>query len=142
MLSTHRADWCLSSSLLYLCQGSLPCGRHLRAPLTGNEEGSMGLMVLRVRPTPTRFPINIYYTPLDNTPMHSKPDVGWCYTFGITPRAQLLNSLLSIQLLHPSRPPVLKADVVGYIGVQSLSVGFSMDIAWYANVIYLLSFFK
>ncbi len=37
---------------------SLPCGRYLLAPLTGNKEGSKGLMVLRVRPTPTRFPVN------------------------------------------------------------------------------------
>ncbi len=37
-----------------------PQGAHyLLAPLTENKEGSMGLMILRVRPTPTRFPTNI-----------------------------------------------------------------------------------
>ncbi len=28
-------------------------------------------MVLRVKPTPTRFPTNSLYTPMDNTPLHS-----------------------------------------------------------------------
>ncbi len=27
-------------------------------------------MVLRVKPTPTRFPINSLYIPIDNTPLH------------------------------------------------------------------------
>ncbi len=31
----------------------------------------MGLMVLRVRPTPTNIP----FTPMDNTPLHSIPSV-------------------------------------------------------------------
>ncbi len=45
--------------------GSLPCGRHLLATLNGNKEGSRCLMVLRVKPTPTRFPTNSLYTPVD-----------------------------------------------------------------------------
>ncbi len=40
-------------------------GRYL---LAGYTEGSKGLMVLRVKPTPTRFPTNILYTPMSNTP--------------------------------------------------------------------------
>ncbi len=28
-------------------------------------------MVLRVKPTPTRFPINSLYTPEENTPLHT-----------------------------------------------------------------------
>ncbi len=28
-------------------------------------------MVLRVKPTPTRFPTNSLYTPMENTPLHS-----------------------------------------------------------------------
>ncbi len=28
-------------------------------------------MVLPIKPTPTRFPTNILYTPLDNTPLHA-----------------------------------------------------------------------
>ncbi len=28
-------------------------------------------MVLRVKPTPTRFPTNSLYTPMVNTPLHS-----------------------------------------------------------------------
>ncbi len=41
---------------------SRPCGRCLLAPLTGNKEGSMERMALRVRHTPTRFPISILST--------------------------------------------------------------------------------
>ncbi len=37
-------------------------------------------MVLRVRPTPTRFPTNSLYTPMDNTPLHSISSV--CYPWG------------------------------------------------------------
>ncbi len=47
---------------------SAPQGAYLLAPLNGNKEGSMSLMLLRVKPTPTRFPTNILYTPMDNTP--------------------------------------------------------------------------
>ncbi len=32
-------------------------------------------MVLRVKPTPTRFPTNSLYTPMDNTPLHSVSSV-------------------------------------------------------------------
>ncbi len=35
-------------------RSSLSCGRYLLASLTGNKEGSKGIMVLRVKPTPTR----------------------------------------------------------------------------------------
>ncbi len=49
--------------------------RYLLAVLTGNKEGSMGLVVLRVRPTPTRFPINSLYTPMDSIPLFSIPSV-------------------------------------------------------------------
>ncbi len=49
--------------------GSLPCGRHLLAPLTGNKEGSQNLMVLRVRP---RFSKSIPYTLVDRV------GVGFC----------------------------------------------------------------
>ncbi len=48
-------------------RGSLPCGRYL----LGNKEGSKGLMVLLVKPTPTRFLTDSLYTPMDNTPLHS-----------------------------------------------------------------------
>ncbi len=48
----------------------LPYGRYLPAPLTGKIKGSKILMVLRVKPTPTRFPTNSLYTPMDNTPLH------------------------------------------------------------------------
>ncbi len=36
--------------------GSLPCGHYWLAPVTGNKKESNCLMVLRVKPTPTRFP--------------------------------------------------------------------------------------
>ncbi len=48
--------------------GSIPHGRYLFALLTENKEGSMGFIVLRVRPTPTLFSAKILYTPVDNTP--------------------------------------------------------------------------
>ncbi len=59
---------------------SLPCGRYLIAPFTGDKEGSKCLTVLRVKPTPTRFPANSLYTPMDNTPLHSISSV--CHPWG------------------------------------------------------------
>ncbi len=52
----------------------LPGPRHYQADvahLTGEKERSKSLMLLRVKPTPTRFPTNSLYTPMDNTPLHS-----------------------------------------------------------------------
>ncbi len=49
---------------------SLPYGRYLLAAITGNKGGSKGLMALRVKPTPTRFPTSSLYTPMDNTSLH------------------------------------------------------------------------
>ncbi len=51
--------------------------------LTGNKEGSKSLMLLRVKPTPTRFPTNSLYTPVDNTPLHSISYV--CHPWGSCP---------------------------------------------------------
>ncbi len=39
-------------------------------------------MVLRVKPTSTRFPTNSLYTPMDNTPMHSITSV--CHPWGFS----------------------------------------------------------
>ncbi len=60
--------------------GSLPCRRYLLAPLTGDKEGRKSLMVLRVKPTPTRLPTNSLYTPMDNTHLHSISSV--CHPWG------------------------------------------------------------
>ncbi len=60
--------------------GSLPCGRYLLAPVTENKEESKCLMVLRVKPIPTRFPTNSLYNPMDNTPLNSFPSV--CHPWG------------------------------------------------------------
>ncbi len=38
-------------------------------------------MVLRVKPTPTRFPTNNLYTAMDNTPLHSISSV--CHPGGV-----------------------------------------------------------
>ncbi len=46
-------------------------GLNSLSSLTGIKEGRQGLMVLRVKPTPTRFPTNILYIPMDNTLLHS-----------------------------------------------------------------------
>ncbi len=56
-------------------RGSLPRGRYVLAPLAGTKEGSSCLMVLRVKPTPTRFPATSLSTPMDNTPLHSVSSV-------------------------------------------------------------------
>ncbi len=56
-------------------RGSMPCGCYLLAPLTGNREGNMWLILFWVWPTPTRFPTSIFYILLDNTPLHSIPSV-------------------------------------------------------------------
>ncbi len=47
-------------------------------------------MVLRVKPTPTRFPINSLYTPIDNTLLHSISSV--CHPWGaaVTSRVEIL----------------------------------------------------
>ncbi len=82
-----------------------PCGRYFLGSLTGNKEGSKGLMVLRVKPTPTRFPANNIYTPMDNTPMHSISSV--CHPWGSCRRAHERRSIADVrstvvrtQLLH------------------------------------------
>ncbi len=55
---------------------SAPQGAHYHADVIyllsklGKKEGSRSLMVLRVKPTPTRFPTNSIYTPMDSTPSH------------------------------------------------------------------------
>ncbi len=38
-------------------------------------------MILRVKPTPARFPTNSLYTPVDNTLLHSISSV--CYPWGV-----------------------------------------------------------
>ncbi len=43
----------------------------LSCSLYWEQKGSKCLMVLRVKPTPTRFPTNSLYTPMDNIPLHS-----------------------------------------------------------------------
>ncbi len=55
--------------------GSLLCRRCLLAPIAVNKEGNEERMARQVRPTPTRFPTNILYAPLDSTPRFSKPSV-------------------------------------------------------------------
>ncbi len=43
-------------------------------------------MVLRVKPTPTRFPTNCLYTPMDNKPLHSISSV--CHPWAVGVRAR------------------------------------------------------
>ncbi len=76
---------------------SQPCERYLFAPLTGNKERSNGLMVLRVKPTPTRFPTNSLYTPMENTPLHSILSV--CQR-GVRPLNVWAQGLYAMQLGH------------------------------------------
>ncbi len=53
-------------------------------------------MVLRVRPTPTRFPTNSLYTPVDNTPLHSISSV--CHPLGEAAAVSLLRGGDACQL--------------------------------------------
>ncbi len=53
----------------WMLPGPRHSGRYLLAPLTGKKEGSKSLVVIRVKPTPTRFQTNSLYTPIDNTPI-------------------------------------------------------------------------
>ncbi len=67
---------------------SAPQGAHYHVDviyltsITGNKEGSKGLMVLRVKPTPTRFPTNSLHSPITNAPSHSILSV--CAARGVT----------------------------------------------------------
>ncbi len=65
--------------------------RYILAPLPVNKEGYKGLMVLRVKPTPTRFATHSLYTPVGSTPMHSIPNV-------CRPWALLLSYLISFKM--------------------------------------------
>ncbi len=51
------------------------CRRYLRAFLTGGEEVSKALTVLRVRPTLTRFPIDILHWPVESAPLLAIPSM-------------------------------------------------------------------
>ncbi len=42
-------------------------------------------MVLRIKPTPTRFPTSILYNPVENTPLHSLIDSAACVITNISP---------------------------------------------------------
>ncbi len=59
-------------------------GGYYHAPLTGNKVGSECLMVLRVKPTPTRFPTNSLHTAMDITPLHSISSVCCCVRKQVT----------------------------------------------------------
>ncbi len=48
------------------------CRRYLLAPLTGNKEGCKKRMVVRVGPTPIRYPVSSI-----SSPMNSAREVGW-----------------------------------------------------------------
>ncbi len=41
----------------------------LSAPQEAHDNADFGLIILRVRPAPTRFPIIIRYTPSDSSPI-------------------------------------------------------------------------
>ncbi len=49
--------------------------RYLLAPLTGNENGSMELMVSRVRHIVIRLLANVLFNPVNDAPLHSLPSV-------------------------------------------------------------------
>ncbi len=76
----------------------------------GIKNGSKGLMVLRVKPTPTRFPTNNLYSPTDNTPLYSISSV--CHPWGYA-RCRI-GSKIKVDWL-------LQVDCVFFFSVQLLS---------------------
>ncbi len=66
-------------------------------------------MVLRVKPTLTRFPTKSLYTPIDNTPLHSLSSV--CHPWGDVVVVGYLTEMLAMHALH-----------LPYIGNGGLSV--------------------
>ncbi len=106
------------------------------APLTGNEEGSKGLVVLRVRPTPARFPINSLYIPMDNTPLHSISSV--CHPWGKVLLSTgvlrvLVGDRLYISLMipslfqyrlrpHGSEPHVARIEQNSWLGRKQINI--------------------
>ncbi len=55
-------------------RGSLPCRRYILTPLTGNEEGGFGLVVIRERRKSTPILTNIHLTPADSKLLHPHGD--------------------------------------------------------------------
>ncbi len=64
-------------------------------------------MVIRVKPTPTRFPTNSLYIPMDNTPMHSISSV--CHPWGkkVLLHSRVTFSIASTIDLYRLRPTLV-----------------------------------
>ncbi len=58
-------------------------------------------MVLRVKPSPSRFPTNNFFTPVDNTPLHSIPSV--CHPCGGT-AVRRPSAIESVQMAQAQIP--------------------------------------
>ncbi len=96
-------------------------------------------MLLRVRPTPTRPPINTLYTPVDSAALHSilivwRPWGNGCCCLGIAPRAKMLkesawqlrlNLVTRLHLPHAMamKLHVRKSNVVILILETAVTVG-------------------
>ncbi len=74
-------------------------------------------MVLRVKLTPTRFPTNSLYTPMDNTPMHSISSV--CRPLG---RAGYVDQLLAAQMGIPLIGKNGSPDCISFGGLWILLI--------------------
>ncbi len=59
-------------------------------------------MVLRVKPTPTRFPTNSLYTPMDNTPLHCVPPVGLSLLSALVPDVPPLGFIIQAAPYPPT----------------------------------------
>ncbi len=68
----------------------------------------MRFKVLRVKPTPTRFPTNSLYTPMDNTPLHSISSVGHPW---VNPRCHVNESIFSHLLSFGYDPAGAKQNI-------------------------------
>ncbi len=84
--------------------GSAPHGTHYHAdaiyllPYRRKKEGNKGLMVLRVKPAPTRFTTNRLYTPMDSIPLHSLLNVCCPWGSSCSFASQSLNLLQRIDI--------------------------------------------
>ncbi len=102
-------------------------------------------MVLRVKPTPARFPTNSLYTPMDNTPMHSITSVyhPWgfsiCVLFLGRGEAVVLGDRISVW----TENSLTKGNILNYLSFRvrpvrgkSASIVIGSELKWLLNSIW------
>ncbi len=97
---------------------SAPQGAHYHAdviyllPYLGIKKGASALLVLRFKPTPTRFPTNSLNTPMDNTFLHLKHI---CLFYEETPSHGPIPPIVRM-----ARWPKTPGELERYIGAESV----------------------